>query len=152
MARRGRKYEDDDEINQSIRDFNASQHPGPDPNTEVNHVDDALDAIYNRIEDASIEQSDSDEGFGITKVNSPLQVPTIQIDPEDDGTDADLDLVVEKDRKPARVPKTINIPECSCCGAKWTMAEGRIRNGCGCRIHPTCEHCGKCKGHCACHG
>jgi hypothetical protein len=131
-----RRYSDDDEIDQSIRDFNSSKDRPDEPKEQANQPE------PNQPEPNQPEPNQPEEGFGITR----------QAGVTKEGEAVATEDSVFESGELASSLENVHIPECSCCGAKWTVAGNRIKNGCGCRIHPVCKHCDKCKGHCTCRG
>lgn len=143
--KRGRGYPDDDEIAKSIAEF---QGQGVAPETEAAPSDEGEDSV----EDAGEEEEE--QGFGIMGRKSGINGRVMEgdrFDEESGGRGDDTDTIDLDAKKAPRVFKDVKIPMCSCCGAEWSVSnDGTIKNGCGCRIHPTCNDCEKCKGHCEC--
>lgn len=143
MAKKNRRYDDEDEISRSIAEFQGAGDVQPEGTMTVDDK-----ATVGEDEDEALEP------FGIMGKKDGIVgkfVDGDRFDEESGGRGDDMDTIDEDAKKVPRVFKDARIPECSCCGAKWSVtAEGTIRNGCGCRIHPTCDQCEKCKGHCVC--
>ena len=118
------EYDDDDEINKSLREFNEQQRK----------AEEAAKAAAQAEEQEPPEQTDNDdEGFGITAKNKA---------PDFVGPMTEEDI----NEQNARVLMT-----CSCCDKEWTLRGSMLnRPACSCPMYPTCNECGHCRNHCKC--
>jgi len=144
------KYEDDDDIDKALKQFATGQQTQPDPDIDTGDNPPEKDS-----DEADQERADAEKALAAANTEAAKEVkgrqmPRIRIEEDDDGTTQDIDAI------DADAPKTIKdsdiiIPECACCGNQWFIENGRIMNGCGCRIHKMCRcKSGKCEGHCTC--
>lgn len=128
-SKSSRLYEDDDEISQSIAEFQR----GEVVNTEDNRNEGTIGV---------------DEAFGVASVSEPDAEKS-------DAEKSDAETGVVSNPAPvieAPLSKDIKIPECGCCGSRWVIRDGRLHSpGCGCAIQARCPECNKCTpSHCNC--
>ena len=118
------EYDDDDEINKSLREFNEQKRKAEEADkAEPPPPDD--------------EGDDDEGGFGITAKDRPSDFV---------GPMADI-------RYKDEVAKDVNavIMTCSCCDKEWTLSGSMLnRPACSCPMYPTCTECGYCRNHCKC--
>lgn len=149
-SKKKHRYDDEDEISKSIAEFQGASNEEEDEEEDNEENVIGVDPGAPEGDETVYSSKEEDKPFGIMgRHNAGIVGRQIVDDGKLDEDNSDLDII-DADAPKTRAPKEINIPVCACCGAKWSVVDGMIRNGCGCRIHPTCEQCGKCAGHCQC--
>lgn len=116
-------YDDEDDIDKSLREFQKGQAAGQSEEEGGNS------------EQSPVEEQPEPKQVKAPVVHRPTRTPVPSVSRE----------------KSQEVP--IEGMTCSCCGAPWmvsTKDDTLRRASCGCAIHPTCSSCHKCGGHCVC--
>lgn len=128
MAKKSNRdlYDDEDEIDKSLREFQKGQAAGQSEEQEGDVKEEATEEQTPKKVEAPV-------------VHRPTRRPVPSV------------TVKNKNDKPDEV--VLEGVVCDCCKAPWmvsTKDDTLRRSSCGCAIHPTCNMCHKCGGHCEC--